>query len=265
MWPLVLGVAALLVAPVPAEALSCWSPGWTRGGELVVTEDLPIDAHPWRLFSCGFEPDACILEADDYSGFADPVRLGSNCRVDEDEVGFGELIEYVPREPLVAGKTYTMSCAAGIQDHGQNEFTVGDAAASPPEEVTLREVRIERGTDGGCCGGDVDNLLIRLDDLDAPYLREGGRIELRYPTGEVYPISVSDEPELRLPPTAGPLEFTPVAANGARGETVRLEPEDIGEREAVYIPCSVGQRHFGAALWLFVPLLWIAGRRRRRA
>ncbi|PCC71727.1 hypothetical protein SAMN02745121_03080 [Nannocystis exedens] len=263
--PLALGVAALLVAPAPAGALTCWGPGWKHGGELVVTEDVPVDAHPWRLYSCGLEPDACILEAEGYSGFADPIRLGRNCRAGADEVGFGELVEYAPREPLVAGKTYTMSCSGGGEDETWSEFTVGHAAASPPGEVSLREVRIERGTDGGCCPGDVDNLLVRLDGLDAPYLREGGRIELRYPTGEVYPISVSDEAELRLPPTAGPLEFTPVAANGARGDAVRLEPEEIGEREAVYIPCAVGGSRPDLALWLLAPLLWIAGRRTRSA
>lgn len=263
--PLILGVAGLLVAPAPAGALTCWGPGWDHGGELVVTEDIPVDAHPWRLYSCELELDACILEAEGFSGLADPIRLGSNCRAGADEVGFGELVEYVPREPLLAGTKYTMSCPGGILDETWIEFTVADAAASPPGEVILREVRIGRGTDGGCCPGGGDHLLVRLDELDAPYLLEGGRIELRYPTGEVYPISVSDEAELRLPLTAGPLEFTPVAANGVRGETVRLEPEEIGEREAVYIPCAVGGTRPDLALWLLAPLLWIAGRRTRRA
>ncbi|WAS94720.1 hypothetical protein [Nannocystis punicea] len=261
----VLGLAALLVAPAPAEALSCWQPEWQQWGLLVVTEDVPVDAHPWRFFECGgFEPESCILEADGYSGFADPVRHGANC--DVDEAGFGYFIEYVPRDPLIAGKTYTMNCGtSGVFDEGLNEFTVGDAPASPPGEVALREVRIERGNDGGCCPGDGDQLLVRIDELDAPYLREGGWIELLYPTHEVFPISVIGPSEIRLPLTAGPLEFTPVAANGVRGETVRLEPSEIGDREAVYIPCAVGRARSELALWLLAPLLWIAGRRKRRS
>jgi hypothetical protein len=259
--PAALGVAALLVAPAPAGALTCWGPDWQQRGVLVVTEDVPVDAHPWRFFECGgFEPERCILEADGYSGFADPVRHGTNC--DVDKAGFGYFVEYVPRDPLIAGKTYTMSCSGG--DEGLNEFTVGDAPASPPGEVALREVRIERGTDGGCCGGG-DQLLVRIDELDAPYLREGGWIELLYPTHEVFPISVIEASEIRLPLTEGPLEFTPVAANGVRGETLRLEPSEIGDREAVYIPCAVGGARSELALWLLAPLLWIAGRRKRRA
>lgn len=218
-----------------------------------------------RFYGCGVEPEPCTLEAEGYSGIADAVRHGTNCRVDEGDAGFGEFVEYVPRDPLVAGQTYTLTCPSGVDSEGRNQFTVGDATAAPPQPVALREARIERGTDGGCCPGDVDQLLLRLDGLDAPYLREGGWIELQYPTGEVIPISVLEDSPIRLPPTAGPLEFTPVAANGARGETLRLEPDEIGDREAVYIPCAVGSRRFGPVMWLLVPLLWVSVRRRRRA
>ncbi|MCY1061008.1 hypothetical protein [Nannocystis sp. SCPEA4] len=259
----------LLGAPGRARATTCAEPEWQRRGELSVTEDVPVDAHVWRFFHCGFEPEACTLTADGFLGVAEVIDIGSNCSDDgTDLVGFGELVEYVPQQPLVAGRTYTLKCPVTSVwgDVEEQVFTVrtSDTPSAAPEDVELREIRIKRGQDGGCCTNG-DELLVALDGLDAPYLREGGRIELRYATGEVFPIGTDAEPEFLLPLPDGPLELTPVAANGVRGTVLRIEPEDIGEREAVYIPCSVGQRHFGAALWLLAPLLWIAGRRRRRA
>lgn len=257
----------LICRPTIAAATSCDEPEWQRHGELVVVEDVPVNAHPWRFFPCGFDPATCTLEAEGYSETVDLVRLGSNCRVSEAEpAGFGEVIEYVPRSPLVVGRTYTLNCpvTSTWDDTGENQFTVreSDAPATAPEEVELRDIRITRGQDGGCCTTG-DELVVSLARLDAPYLREGGRIELRYPTGEVFPIATDAAPELHLPLTGGPLEFTPVAADGVRGVVLRIEPDDIGEREAVYIPCSVARRHAGAAWWLLAPLLWIAARRRR--
>lgn len=261
---------ALLCAPKSAGATSCFEPAWAgRDGALLVTEDVPPDAHLWRYFHCGLDPQPCTLEHGGFVGATEIIRHGSNC--DDDRrglIGFGELVEYVPQQPLGAGQTYTLKCPLTTvhEEVAEQTFTVraSDSPSAAPEDLELREIRIKRGDDGGCCGSG-DELIVALDGLDAPYLREGGRIELLYSTGEVFPIGMDAESELLLPLPEGPLELTPVAANGVRGTVLRIEPEDIGQREAVYIPCSVGQRHFGAALWLFAPVLWIAGRRRRRA
>ena len=266
--PFVLGAMALLCAPKSVGATICGTPVRQGIGALTVTEDVPVDAHLWRYFHCGFEPQPCTLEHGGFVGMTAFVRHGSNCDDEQDDqIGFGELVEYVPQQPLGAGQTYTLKCpiTSVWGDVEEQTFTVraSDAPSAGPEDVELREIRIKRGEEGCCAVG--DQLVVALDGLDAPYLREGGRIELLYSTGEVFPIGTDAESELLLPLPEGPIELTPVAANGVRGEVLRIEPEDIGEREAVYIPCAVGQRHFGAALWLFVPLLWIAGRRRRRA
>lgn len=263
------GAAVFVCAPGAARATSCVTPAWQgRDGALTVTEDVPVDAHLWRYLHCGLDPMPCTLEG---YGFAttELVRPASNCDDDRfDQIGFGEFVEYIPLQPLVPDRTYTLKCPFSTvhEEVEEQTFTTraSDAPSAPPQDVELREIRIKRGDDGGCCGSG-DELVVALDGLDAPYLLEGGRIELLYSTGEVFPIDKNSDSELLLPLPDGPLELTPVAANGVRGEVLRIEPEDIGEREAVYIPCAVGQRHFGAALWLFVPLLWIAGRRRRRA
>ena len=75
-------------------------------------------------------------------------------------------------------------------------------------------------------------------------------------------LSATESPA--LPPSFGPLELTPVAANGARGPTTRIERDDIYV-EPVYIPCAVSRGSTSLALWLLGPLLWIGTRGRRRA
>lgn len=71
------------------------------------------------------------------------------------------------------------------------------------------------------------------------------------------------EQPLELPATDGPLELTPIAANGTRGPTTRIEASEI-RVEAVYIPCAVSRGQTGLGLWLLAPVLWIGSRARRR-
>ena len=92
---------------------------------------------------------------------------------------------------------------------------------------------------------------------------EGGRIELKYSDGGVIPIMSNFMDDRNLPASDGPLELTSVAADGTRGETLRVE-EDAIEREAVYIPCSARGEGHGSGLWFLGPVFWIAAARGRR-
>ena len=141
--PVLFAAGALLCAPTSAWATGdCAEPGWRGRGALSVTEDVPVDAHVWRFFHCGFEPEACTLEQGGFVGTTELIRHGTNCSDTQDDlIGFGELVEYVPQQPLVAGQTYTLKCPATEVwgDLGEQTFTVraSDAPSAPSEDVAL--------------------------------------------------------------------------------------------------------------------------------
>lgn len=218
---------------------------------------VPVDAHPWIVLGCGEPPADCSLISADHTVAVD-VHATDTCA--EPYAVALMLVEFAPHEPLEPDRQYDLSCIAGPSVTTRATTTPG----KPPGAVKLDDVWLERGDDGGGCCRVGDQLVLRLDELDAPYLREGGRIEVEYPDGDIFPVW----PDFlaaggRLPATSGPITLTPIAADGERGTAVQID--SIEFREAAYIPCSVSSRLPPHALWLAVPLMWItfAGRRAR--
>jgi hypothetical protein len=267
-----MGVAlGVLYAAAPADALSCgggpwWSGGTTQiGGDTdgdtdgeddwtvsVPAEPVPVDARLWQFFSCYYDLDPCSFASEAHTVEVDRVQVSECTRR-----GRGRIVELVPREPLWPDHTYVNGCA-----YSEQSFTTREGPAAAPEPVRVTAIGLDRQSDFPCSRG--DRLDLALADLDAAYLREGGRIEIAYPEGHVLPVT-----ELTLsfadgfPETDGPITLTPVAVDGARGEAVRVE--EIRFNQAVFVACAVGQPRPWHALWLVGPLLWLAGRRRRSA
>ncbi|MDC0669621.1 hypothetical protein [Nannocystis radixulma] len=270
---LLLSVAAAggaLYAAAPAGALSCGGgfPWWSGGGLAGETEGddggddwtvsdpvepVPVDARLWQFVSCHYELLPCS-----YVSEAHTVEVDREPASDCTRKGHGLLVELVPREPLLAGHTYANTCA-----WGEPTFTTREGPAAPPEPVRVEAIGLDRGSDGPCSSGDRLDLV--LADIDAAYLREGGRIELQYPEGHVLPVTpmtlgFADG----FPATDGPVILRPVAVDGTRGEAVPIV--DIRYNQAVLLLCAVGEPRPWQALWMLGPVLWLfAAARRRRS
>ncbi|PCC72006.1 hypothetical protein SAMN02745121_08264 [Nannocystis exedens] len=279
--------AALFVLPErPAAALSCdgpvWESDWSMPGSLRdPTTEFPVDVEFWELRSCAYSfevPSGCRLErGDDVIPVAVEVDGADHCDVEPSYVSDGNypdaIVRYVPERPMIPNRAYVLACDAnGPQANDeQGEYTVvrsrlDPAPAAAPGALDDIELEFKRGDDGCCATGSY--LELRLDH-EQPWLREGGYVEVLYDDGQVFAV---DGPNswsgaIEMPPTEGGLDLTPVAADGTRGETLRLDRGDY-DRELIYIPCAVsGGNASPLALWLLAPLLWIGahGRRRRAA
>lgn len=253
--------AGVASTPAPVEALSCgldywdeFEPAFTRAGAV------PVDAHPWLFARCFDGFAGCSLVAEDHAVEVDVLVRGT-C---EPFVGLdGYLVEFVPWTPLQPDRTYELECESGWYPEANLTTRTGDEPAAAPGEVELREAWIDRRGDGLC--NDGDGLMLDLDGLDAPYLQEGGHIELLYPDGRIYPLPLEGAAAEALPDTEGPIELTPVAADGTRGDTLRVD--DLRYREAVYIPCAIAREPSPWAAASLLPVVWagFAARRRRRS
>lgn len=268
-------VGGVLAALEPsARATSCAGDPWhvgSFGGEAV-----PVDFRPWLHMDC-FEGSVdepfgtCTLETTGQTIAVTPEASGTCEPLKESVYGYSpeRVVYFVPAEPLMPGWTYRLVCTGLPESDWSFTTRPSDAPATPAEAVSAK-VRYRQDDEDGCCGGS-DYLVIEVGERVAPYLSEGGLIEVLYPTGEVVPLNddvlrnaASVGEPVALPPSFGPLELTPVAANGARGPTTRIERDDIYV-EPVYIPCAVSRGSTSLALWLLGPLLWIGTRGRRRA
>lgn len=260
----------------PAAALSCdmtapWSAYWDF-------EAVPVDVTPWMHVRCSPGPPeeefgACTLVSGDHEvSITLETRGTENCDLSSDDWTYRYEREYlavfVPDAALLPGRSYTLDCEAYGADLTL-DTRASDAPASPPVEVDVTSALLAQGDDAGCCGGRGDVLELEVAEFAAlPYLQEGGLIEATYPDGQVFWLVdrgryFSGGADIILPPTDGPVELTPVAADGQRGPTTRLGPGDI-RTQAVYIPCEISSGSPSLALWLLAPMLWIAAHGRRR-
>jgi hypothetical protein len=259
-------VVLTALASRPAAATSCAGPPWERGSGSYEGGGLfPVDVVWWELRSCAFgidRPGGCTLTASDATIAVDIELDGAEACGSEDDfdTDANVVVRYVPSQPLAPDTTYVLDC----ESDGPFEVSVaiGSAPAAAPGSPADAQVQGIRSSEGCCSYGDFIELTL---DTEAAYLQEGGYVEARYADGKVLALGLQDDPGvLVLPDTREPLELTPVAADGTRGETRRFEEVP---RELVYIPCTGTERPPPLALWMVAPLLWIGahGRRRRRA
>ncbi|MBK8265672.1 MAG: hypothetical protein IPK80_30630 [Nannocystis sp.] len=266
------GLATLVLvglqgAPSPARALSCGDYfgsyyAFRSGGTFAVDRQVPLDVRPWHYFSCGWSPESCALVAAD-----DVVQL----TIERSACTQGaERVVFTPERPLIAGQAYTLACE-GLEDDpwdgggaqaSDGAITAVDRPAVAPISLRIADNRLTRDDDGCCSDGGWFALEIDavLGDAAPDFFREGGRVDISGPDGEVGSVDVEDASWV-LPPSEGKHTFTAVAADGARGEPVIL-PEHNINREAVYIPCAVSSRTT-APLAMLLPFLWLAIGRRR--
>lgn len=273
-----------------------WSSEGFYGEESEI--EVPVDAAPWLLRTCDNRtiPPGCALVVD---GMEIRVRLELSgqeaCDLDAGETvlpdGPAVIQRLVPRDPLPPGAVATLDCGevedptGGYyyywnQDDGYFDYSYswGNQGAEPPLRLRIRdssepaaapgeldvlELQYTRGDPYLGCDGQ-DTLEVKVD-FGAQFLREGGYVEVVYPNGEVFQFSRASERGVAvLPASQGPLQFTPVAIDGERGETVEVAAGSIDE-EKVYVPsCAVSpEGGTGAAGLLTLTVLGIARRRRR--
>jgi hypothetical protein len=258
--------------------------------------EIPVDAAPWLLRRCEHRgiPVDCALVID---GERFPVSLelsGSGaCHSDADEYYLSDhdpaVIQRLrPRDPLPPGAIATLDCdvdddgkpADDPYDYYDNdqyfEYGFGDddyrheipltlkirattAPAAPPEPIEGLQLQYTRQDYEQDCTNDI--LEVKFE-LGAQYLEEGGFIEVVYPNGEVFQFShFTRDGVAVLPGSRGPLRFTPVAADGERGDTIEVGEDDI-DVPAVYVPrCAVASSPGDFAGLLILTIL--ALRRRR--
>ncbi|MDC0721612.1 hypothetical protein [Nannocystis bainbridge] len=276
--------AALFVLPErPAAALSCDSPPWEEGGAtnlLDAARQFPIDAQFWELRSCTYEldmPSNCRLErGDDVIPVDIDLDGADHCEVDPTYVGDGNnpdvIVRYVPTRSMIPNRAYVLACDTNGPPANNDSFQhtvvrsrLDPEPAAAPGSLDDLVLEYKRGDDGCCSTGDWMELQL---DHEQTWLREGGYVEAMYDDGQVFVVNGPDpwSERIEMPPTNKGLALTPVAANGVRGETLRLERGDY-DRELVYVACAFTRNPSPLALWLIAPLLWIGtlGRRRRRA
>lgn len=264
----IIPICAVLTALAsrPAAALSCFGPPWERGtGSYDRGGLFPADVVWWEQRSCAFgvdRPSGCTLTASDATIAVDIELVGAEACGSEDDFDTDAhlVVHYVPSQPLASDTTYMLGCTSNGPFAVSVE--IGSEPAAAPGSLADAQVQGFRG-DNACCG--YDDFIELTLDTEAAYLQEGGYVEARYADGKVLALGLQDDPGvLLMPDTREPIELTPVAADGTRGETRRFEEVP---RELVYIPCTVTERPPPLALWMVAPLLWIGahGRRRRRA
>lgn len=247
-----------------AHATSCgpapWDIEWPPG-----TITVPTDFQPWLMIWCAvldeFPPSDCSLRAHDHEVAVALELRDPSCDT------YGPLT-FAPAETLRPGRRYTLACR-GADVAWSFTTREDDSRAAPPEEVVITSaVHTQEDDDGPCNVGDL--LELTFAGHPATYVGEGGRIEAAYPDGRIFAIVAErsfvagyEEVDAILPIVDGPIDFTPVAADGQRGPTTRLTPADI-RRQAVYIPCAVAPHGSPLAPWLLVSVAWIRAHRRRR-
>lgn len=269
------------------------SPLWDEEGEDL---EIPVDAAPWLLRTCENRgiPPGCAFIVDGVEVRVLPEVYGAEaCSLDAEETiaaeGGPAVIQHLrPREPFPPGAVVTLDCAGdddyyGYYDWGEPELyfdysydwsfsglssspqlriRASDEPAAPPGEITVLELHYTRGDPYDSCIGDTLEVKI---DFGAQFLKEGGYVEVKYPNGEVFQFSRPNEDGVAvLPATRGALQFTPVAVDGERGETVEVGPEQF-TGDIVYIPsCAMSpeQDLGGVAGLLALTVLAVARRRR---
>lgn len=218
---------------------------------------VPVDAVPWRLEPCHDEPlsDECGLRAGEQVIPVTVEATGRDACGSVEDATFHRVVlvflrRFVPDEPLVAGRTYELECDG---PDGLVFTRASSALSAPPGKLEIMGLERHRGSG---CGGE-DYLEVRLKGLSGTFLDEGGYIEVLSPQGEVAALR-SGGAEIGLPLVSGAFRFTPIAANGERGETIEVDADDVDGS------CGVHPRGDSRALWLLAPLLWSGMRTRRR-
>lgn len=247
-----------------ATALTCRLPPWSPyfgplwDGQI----EVPIDALPWLQIHCQDRPSLateCRL-----------VSEGQQIEVDFDLIGESAcdlpnvesmIVRFMPAQVLGPGRAYDLECT----DFSPYVETLTlrtkevDAPSSSPDALDLPQVH-RIAAENGCCGW-VEHLEVATD-FDVPYLREGGYIEVAYPNGQILPLDPPREnfgARSWIPDSAGPLEFTPIAVDGTRGTTTRVEDQDIIEDSDS--ACAVESGRSPSVLWLLTPIVYIGLRR----
>ncbi|HEY0133781.1 MAG TPA: hypothetical protein VGB85_06860 [Nannocystis sp.] len=254
-------------AAARAAATSCASGWFSLDSEGTVSgfEPAPVavDASPWAYEYCGAAVlKSCVLQAGDEVIAVEVRTVGEDACADPqsrlaDNLRPGYIRYFVPARPLIRGEEHALVCDG--QDTGMTVDVLAKSDSAPPATLDIGAANV-RQSDGGCCGGE-DYLEVEFESSSDDFLSDGGYVEIAYASGHVLVLGHAWD-SLELPPTEGTISFTPVAADGERGETVRLEPDDV-HWDAVYLPCGVDRRGGSLGLWLLAPLLWVRSRSRR--
>lgn len=277
-WLLPLACGSLVAALVcRAEATYSYAP-WegldyapgllSDGSSLDDVTPIPITAVPWNPEFCLAKlSEVCVFRSDSIEAqviSATVTTTGrSACNVSE-ESSFGRVSRFIrrfaPVEPLTPGRHYLIDC--GEYDKPGWVLARSNAArAAPPGELEITARKIRQGDSE--CNLPGDYLDILLTGLEGPFLDEGGYVELIGPLGEAFAITRWRSSWFSLPLVDGSFRFTPVAADGTRGETVEVD-SDGADKEAVYIDCTVAPRRGSLAFWVLAPLVWVGTQTRRR-
>lgn len=255
-----------------AAAYSCGSETWDvlRGSQAPTgIVEIPIDGHLWWYGHCGSRPsgsleDCALVRGDQRIGFTIEIDGEAVCELPEEELlpdTEAEVIFHlIPEDTLVSSTIYTVDCESFTVPWDELTTRANGVPSIVPPTLPAVEVRNRRGDDGCCPPG--DHLSVEFEGLEQQFLDDGGYIEIAYPSGQRMPFGSTWFTLNKLPMTEGPIELTPVAADGQRGETVRVE--DI-RSDLVYVACSLVKGSSGQGLWILAAIAWIGvGARRRR-
>ncbi len=299
-----LALSVTLVGHTAAWAISCLESPWNVHEldypfyipELADNEHIPtlsVDARPWLVSFPPGEPveasalaeTTCTLTTDDdevaatleISASHDDLRYrkyGPELPSPNDRLGV--LLRVVPERALLADREYTFLCDGPLRDMllvgGHLLRTrASEEPAMPPPALDLVEVRLRRTDDTVCCGP-PPYYEVEFQDLDPAFFDEGGAIEAQLATGHAF-VMVRFEEGVALVPSVAQLGvkveeetdalvLVPVAANGARGEPIAVGPKDVRDTSVYIAACHVATSR--GMLWVLLPVLWCAGRRRRR-
>lgn len=257
---------AITTAPARVDAISCSEPPWS---ELISpigvrARDVPVDARPWIHEFCQGDltyEDCVLVDEDEIIPVLSETDGDRGCdTTDSHFEGPFRVRRFIPDRPLTPGSSYDLECDG--QRRGELTVRTDMSPAAPPMALEVARAYYARDADSCCAHGDTIELTFA--DLDAPYLKEGGYIEVTYPNGETIALTKpDDEDPLVLPGTREQLKFAPVSASGERGEELLFDPRHI-DGDLVYVACGVTGVRSPLTLWLLVPFLYIAARRVRR-
>lgn len=263
--PLPVGIALVFVtgaltilAGARARAFIC-IPGWSEAAleTPLLGARVPTDAQPWFYRACTDDWSECTLRSENDEVNATFAWMATAC---PEYVRLGRL---VPTRALIAGERYDVECDGFLLDDptlvDAPHVTVRLSPARPPLVILAASGHRERREP--ICGGPLALMVTAELDETAGFFSDGGILEVAYADGSVAAIATPEGPWL-LPDTADDFTLTPVAINGARGEPVVVDADEITE-DYVYIPgCSVAPRG-GAPWWMLVAAWSLRGRRRR--
>ncbi len=277
-------VCGSLVAALVCQVEAYWYPPWeglgsccgpiSREDSLDDMRPLPITAVPWYAEWCAVDlygeyelGDECVFRADSIEAEVIPATVttvGRDACIDESKSSFEGTIYFIrsfaPAEPLTPGRRYQIDCG----DHDKPGWVLARsnaARAAPPDKLEVTGRRIRQGDPE--CNSPGDYLDIRIEGIGGPSVDEGGYVELIGPLGEAFAITGWRSSWVSLPLVDGSFRFTPVAADGTRGETVEVDSQGA-DKEAVYLDCTVAPRRGSLALWVLAPLVWAGMQTRRR-